>query len=150
MWWQRRCGRRRRLARRPRGQRRRRRPCRRRRGRPLLALGRRGRQAPYPRDRVKGLGRIEGSARHRRVAPRGGTKRGTFSLYLHPRLPYRHATHAYTSTATRSTCIRIWFSSYSRTTHLERHLDWWVRSVGGAPAGDPRTGFSLPPANPTP
>ena len=26
-----------------------------------------------------------------------------------------------------------------------RHLDWWVRSVGGAPAGDPRTGVSLPP-----
>ena len=25
------------------------------------------------------------------------------------------------------------------------HLDWWVRSVGGGPAGDPRTGVSHPP-----
>ena len=29
--------------------------------------------------------------------------------------------------------------------HVGRHLDWWVRSGGGAPAGDPRTGVSLPP-----
>jgi hypothetical protein len=26
--------------------------------------------------------------------------------------------------------------------HLERHFDWWVRSVGGAPAGDHRTGMA--------
>ena len=34
----------------------------------------------------------------------------------------------------------------SCTKGLERHLDWWVRSEGGAPAGDPRTGVSLSPA----
>jgi hypothetical protein len=39
--------------------------------------------------------------------------------------------------------------------HLERplpltsrHLDWWVRSVGGAPAGDPSQNGRLEPAGP--
>ena len=51
------------------------------------------------------------------------THNGTRLIYTHP--PWRPRAHG---------C------------HLERHLDWWVRSGGGAPAGDPRTGVSLSPA----